>query len=315
MTGSKTFLKKSISFVLGAMAAIGGMFPSIATTLYAGAEETETTVKTFDTTDINEDLSDIDSSLYLPNPAGDVEVLRFVEYCYSETAFFAQYYGLYLYIYNPAQAALDIEGNTSKVNMAVEYDGNGEPTKYANVALEYCDHMDNNRFYKFKLSNSAEYLPIAKAYATEHDGERRYDIAGIELQQADGGILSDEIKQANDRKHAKTYYYSGYSKGCGEDLTSESTLTCRYDDLETIGLSIKHTNYRTGDYQNYVCDELNTVYFSVPDEYFDDYGGLQEISAEWYEYKTNPIYVTSDSEAYAALEEYIGKRSERKTRV
>ena len=50
----------------------------------------------------------------------------------------------------------------------------------------------------------------------------------------------------------------------------------------------------------------STRYFSVPDEYITDYGNLQGIRAQWYEYVTSPIFVTEDAGAYAALSDYVG---------
>jgi hypothetical protein len=39
---------------------------------------------------------------------------------------------------------------------------------------------------------------------------------------------------------------------------------------------------------------MNTVYFAVDDRLFDDYGELVRIKAQWYEYVTNSIIVTSN---------------------
>ena len=77
--------------------------------------------------------------------------------------------------------------------------------------------------------------------------------------------------------------------------------------LETITLDVKHTFYRTqtsskgAGYQN----QLDTVYFAVPQRFFDTYGKLQRIKAEWYEYKTKDIVVTSN-QAYPHIGEYFG---------
>ena len=69
-----------------------------------------------------------------------------------------------------------------------------------------------------------------------------------------------------------------------------------------------HTNYRfadkngeilTGDYE--LRDELNSVFFTITEEYFQDFGNLNKISAQWYEYKTNLMYVTSNAAAYSSL--------------
>lgn len=265
-------------------------------------------VKDYSATDILDDLSDVPVANYPKDVNGKPEVIRFQEYCYSEKVFFDEYYGLFLYIYNPTEKALQTNGN-NVVNMAVEYDADGEPVSYENVKLEYCDKTENNRFYKFKLSNSAAFLGIARSYAAAHDGDRRYDIVGIQLTHMD----------TVDRTYAKTYTFSGYAAGCGTTTTSESTLTCTVEGLKTIDLTVNHTYYRTYDYyipegsitlERNTCDTLNTVYFGVDNEDFTNYGVLQQIKAEWDEYKTKPIFVTSDSDAYNKLTPYIGANIE-----
>ncbi len=87
-----------------------------------------------------------------------------------------------------------------------------------------------------------------------------------------------------------------------------STLSCKISKLERVQLDVKHTFYRTESssmgygYQN----QIDTVYFSVPKRLFDEYGELQRIKAEWYEYKTKPILVTSNKEYYDWISKYIG---------
>ncbi|MBO5280300.1 MAG: hypothetical protein J6B55_03660 [Clostridia bacterium] len=254
-------------------------------------------VKDYSATDILDDLSDVPVVNYPKDVNGVPEVIRFQEYCYSEKVFFDEYYGLFLYIYNPTEKALQTNGN-NVVNMAVDYDTDGKPITYENIKLEYCDKTENNRFYKFKLSNSAAFLEIARSYAAAHDGVRRYDIVGIQLTHM----------TTADYTYEKTYSFSGYAAGCGDTTGSESTLTCTVEGLETIGLKVDHTYYRTYDYNamTSTCDTVNMVYFGVDNAYFTDYGGLQKIKAEWDEYKSKPIFVTSDSEGYEALYPYLG---------
>ena len=255
------------------------------------------TVTDFSQTEILDDLADLDSGLYLPNPLGKPEVVRFQEYCYSNKYFFKQYYGLYVYVYNPTRTELE---DLNYINVATSYDANGKPNAWKNVDLTICDYTQDHLFYKFELAQAEEFLVMAKGYASLHDGERRYDMAGITLTSVD-----DTRK---DYDYSYTYYFSGFAAGCGETADSESTLTARMEKLKTITLNVQHTNYRTENFnEDNVCDSLDSVYFSVPEEYFTDYGGLQKIKAEWYEYKTKEMFVTADSAAYNALDDYIGK--------
>lgn len=260
-------------------------------------------------TDIMEDLSDVSTALYPYNPLGEVQVIRFQEYCYSEKGFYEMYYGLFVYIYNPTEVPIRTERNFNKLNMATEYDEDGQPTEYNNVRLTYCDNV-SNRLYKFYVADPIPFLNRAKAYAKENGGKRRYDIAGVQLTHTDGTFTESQTK---DRAYGYTYYFTGYAATCDvNNPSAESTLKCSTEKLETVKLDVHQTNYRTGDYKDFVCDELNTVIFSVPDELFDTYGNLQKIKAEWYEYKTKPVFVTSDSDGYDYLYKYIGQNVEGK---
>ena len=257
-------------------------------------------VENFASQSVTEDLSDMDLSVYPINDKGLPQVIRAQEYCYSENATIAKHYGLYLYIYNPTARTLM---NQCHVNMAVDYNQSGNPSSYENVQLELCNFSEDKLFYKFKVKDAQRLYDVAKEYAAENLDERRYDIAGITL------VYSDATKITDDTV-SKTYRFEGYAKGCGKDQTAESTLTCTAEGLETIHLSINHTSYihdEESGPEDYIYDQVHTAYFSIPEEYFEQCGELQKIKAEWYEYKTSPIFVTSDLDAYEAFLPYIGE--------
>lgn len=293
-------MKKILHKAVYAFAALVlSIFCAFTPILQVANAATSANVTDFSKTDILDDLSDVDILLYPQNKNGELQVIRCQEYCFSGKPFFAEYYGIFLYVYNPTETPLQEDG-LNTINMAVAYNTDGTPKEYAKMPLTFCDRTDDYRFYKFQIADYSELLPMAQAYAEAHDGTRRYDFADIEF-------VSEDGKNIDGYKYSKTYYFNGYGAGCSDESKEESTLTCEVEGLETIELQIEHTNYRTEDYdENDICDELNTAYFSVPDRYFVNYGGLQKIKAEWYEYKTNPIFVTSDEDAYVALEEYIG---------
>ncbi|MBQ9782386.1 MAG: hypothetical protein IJW26_04300, partial [Clostridia bacterium] len=56
-------------------------------------------------------------------------------------------------------------------------------------------------------------------------------------------------------------------------------------------------------YQN----QVNSVYFAVPNRFFDNNVTLNGIKAEWYEYKTQPIIVLENDEKYNVLKNYVGQ--------
>ena len=264
----------------------------------------------YDQTTIEQDLASVDLSVYAKDGNGRhrlIDEAGFMEYAYSSDASVAEdYFGIYFYVYNPTGREVSSRTGANVVNMAVAYDTEGEPTEYANCAITILDYTDDHLIYKFKLTNSAGAYDRAKVYAAAHDGVRRYDIAGIQLWFS-GDANATDSNSANEEK-GRTYRCTGYSKGCGADKEAESTLQIAEEKLDTISLDVEHTFWRTMTsslgfgHQN----QLDTVYFTVPDQYFEEYGKLQRIMAEWYEFKLKPEIIMEDAgDLYSGMQEYI----------
>ena len=280
--------------------------------------EDAASVQNLDNTKVDADIKDITAAqMAVIQARNSVQLIRFQEYCYSEDyPIYEAYYGLYVYVYTP-EGNLATEYNQNKVNMAVADIGTSTPD-YENVPLQYlgASEVYKDKIHKFKVLFTAKeknaFLEEVRKYANAHEGVRRYDVVSFQLVHKDGTTSDTSDLTINDRLFSKTLYFSGYGTGMSEETSGEgasSTLACRYDELETLEIDVKHTNYRAlntlGD--SGTCDSLDTVYFNIPERYFTDYGRLQKIEAEWYEYKTKPIFVTSDEGAYNALKSYIGK--------
>lgn len=233
----------------------------------------------------------------------DIQVISFVEYCYSYKANQRDNYGLYVYVYNPKGLDLSKSQNFNKIQMAISFNGEGKPNDYYKFPLEFCSRVENgdykNLFYKFKVVDKE----VNGTHFADrvNSNERKYYVSGIEL----ATYTSDN---ATDYPVGGTYVFTGYAKGYGPDPLASSTLDCDIEFLETISLNVKHTFYRSetsslgAGHQN----QLDTVYFSVPTKYIDTYGKLQRIKAEWYEYKTKEIVVTSNSDFAAELRKFLG---------
>lgn len=240
---------------------------------------------------------------YPYNENGALNVLNFVEFGYSYKSNLRKNYALYIYIYNPKGVNISVDNKRNKIQMAVGYNAKNEPTRYEKFNLIFCNKSDGNYknlFYKFKVSDRKI---DDKTFADRvNSNERRYDISGIEL-------LTYGNPNATEYTVGGSYLFTGYAKGLGADTGAESTLNCAVQSLETLELNVNHTYYRTNvsnlgkDHYN----EVNTVYFSVPDRIFNTYGYLQKIRAEWWEYKTKKAAVTSNKELYENLLKYIGK--------
>lgn len=277
----------------------------------AGAEDK---IYPFDQVHVQKDLESIDGFSYLQYPYDPTgfrspQIFNVVEFAYSYRANLQDDYALYLYFYNPQALNIDATSNQNKVVMAVEYDNypitqDSAPTAYETFDLAFCSRSTGdyeNLFYKFRVVDHESADGKTMLERVNSNG-RRYDISEV---------LLKTVGQDNAAAYGVggTYYFTGYAKGYGSDVNAESTLTCDVLDLETVELEVKSTYFRTqssslgAGHQN----QLNTVYFGVPDELLEKYGKLQKVKAEWYEYKTKPIYVTTDTDAYQSFKQHIGE--------
>ncbi len=264
----------------------------------------------FDRTNVLDDLQSskvngkpFDMKDYPFNESKDIQVISFVEYCYSYKANLRDNYGLYVYIYNPKGLNLSTNEKQNKIQMAVSYDAEGNPNDYEKFSLEFCSKVESgdykNLFYKFKV---IDHKVNGTTFSERvNSNARRYDVSGVEL-------TTYGASSATEYGVCGTYVFTGFAEGYGPDANAKSTLSCNVEYLETIELSVKHTFYRSetsalgAGHQN----QLDTVYFSVPKRFIDAYGKLQRIKAEWYEYKTGDIVVTSNTDFYNAAKGYIG---------
>ncbi len=296
--------RKILSFLLAFAVVFGIVITAMPNAVYAAEG------LSYDNTNVLDDLQSstvngqpFDIKKFPFNESKDIQVINFVEYCYSYKANQRDHYGLYVYVYNPKGLNLSTSEKQNKIQMAVAYDSEGNPTDYEKFSLEFCSKTESgdykNLFYKFRvIDKKVDGTHFADRV---NSNARRYDVSGIEL-------TTYGSSTATDYGVCGTYIFTGFAEGYGPDANAKSTLGCDVEYLETIELSVKHTFYRsetsalgTG-HQN----QLDTVYFSVPKRFLDTYGKLQRIKAEWYEYKTNEIVVTSNADFYNAAKGYVG---------
>ncbi len=270
----------------------------------------------YDYTEIESDLADVNILGYPKNPLGRHRLLDevgFMEYAYSESSFISgTYYGIYLYVYNPTEKAVVEETGANVVNMAVSYDAEGEPAAYKNTPLRFLDKTANNRFLKFRLEDPTAVYETARAYAEAHDGMRRYDIASIQLLFKGDDRATDSLTGREQNEGVSfTYYCTGYSAGCDDVQSDENTLEIIYKKLDTVSLDVRSTWYRTDNLTPAAENTekrytLSSVYFAVPNYYMENYGALQIVAAEWYEYRSSLVLVTDDDEIETKLKRYAG---------
>lgn len=264
----------------------------------------------FDSTDVLDDLQGmtIDGKSFNINdyPTNSIETIQaitFVEYCYSQYANALGNYALYVYIYNPSLKRLDNTHVLNKLQLAIEFNNKGMPSKYKKFSLKYCSSTANRLFYKYKIvDRDNEVLNSIRNYAQNNSGKRCYYVSGIEFVSR-GNVTAEEYKIG------KQYTYEGYADGYGDSTNFPLTMTAF--GLDTLSTEVHYAFYRpsgtTSEY-NYTQNQLNSVYFSVPNSLIKKYGVLTAVHMEWYEYLTKEIFAFRNDEAIKKLQDYIGRK-------
>lgn len=268
----------------------------------------ETSVN-FDSTDVMDDLSscvidgeDFDINDYPKDPYGTLQVLTFVEYCYSFYENNNGNYGLYIYLYNPALTKFEASHVLNKIQMAVSFNDMDYADDYQKFSLKLCSKSSDGLFYKYKVVDTQNViLSMVQEFSKTHAGLRQYYVSGIEL------VKRGEYN-ATEYNVAMNYQYSGFAEGYGD--SENFPLSMASAGIETLETEVHYTWWRPeGETEggNNIQSQLNSVYFSVPNELLEKYGVLQAVSMEWYEYLTKWVFVIGDEDVYSVLAPYIGR--------
>lgn len=282
--------------------------------LVAFAEEVNPNIQ-FEKLDLEEELKSISTFDFIAHPPVSSptkitpSIYKVIEYCYSYYANYNTNYGVYVYIYNPSQLEL-VEDGKNKITLATKHkivDNAQLATDYEKFDLKFISKTYGaykNLFYKFKIVDRV--IENKSMYERVNKLCRQYDISEIELQEKNA--LSANYLVTGGR-----FKFEGYAAGYGYDEEETSTLVCTQEGLETLELDLKHTWFRTptSSYGKGYQNQLDAVYFTVPNSIFEEYGELKQIKAQWYEYKTSPIVVLSDINYYNNLKGNEGIKSDR----
>lgn len=269
--------------------------------LVAFAEEVNPNIQ-FEKLDLEEELKSISTFDFVAHPPISLptkitpSIYKVIEYCYSYYANYNTNYGIYVYIYNPSQLDL-VENGKNKITLATKHkivDNAQIATDYEKFDLKFISKTDGaykNLFYKFKIVDRV--IENKSMYERVNKLCRQYDISEIELQEKNA--LSANYLVTGGR-----FKFEGYAAGYGYDEEETSTLVCTQEGLETLELDLKHTWFRTptSSYGKGYQNQLDAVYFTVPNDIFEEYGELKQIKAQWYEYKTSPIVVLHAQNMY-----------------
>lgn len=291
-------MAKAIKLIM--IIAIVGLLMLLPTLGLKIAKADDVAVTEFDKTYVTDDLNQMKidgvqfDELDYPVNLNDhnVTLLNFVEYMYTYDEANRGKYGVYLYFYNPSQKDI-IASQSNKIQIADAFDSDGNATSYKKFNLQLINASTapaEKVFLKFKVV-------LDKAFMKSlNKNGRCYKVSGVEL-------FESNKQNATEYNVSGGWTFTGYAKGCGQNgQNSESTLQiAEYTTLESISLDVRETFYRQKNvsslgegHQN----ELNSVYFAVPNKYLNKYGNLQKIKCEYYEYKTMPIIMQPWQEAY-----------------
>ncbi len=229
------------------------------------------------------------------------QIISFVEFCYSYYADKQSDYGLYIYVYNPQDIAIDTNTTRNKIQLA--YGNKPSYKKYGLTFLNYStDAGIEGRFYKFKINLSdADRASILKELSPD---ERVYKVSGIEL-----SVKNTVTEHAT----AQTYTYKGFAIGYGSELAESDTLSCTVDGFDKyMSLDVRSTFWRpNGTHDDlHSRDTLHSVYFSVPNTIVNEYGEMTGVHATWLNAQTAPMIVTGNKTVYNAIEPYIAKHQD-----
>jgi len=288
-------MKKILSVFLLIVTLISAVLPSAA----SNPDKVDITKS-----DVSDDLYLWDENYNINYPVNvndtDIYILHMQEYGYTPNGR-AEDYALYFYIYNPSMKTL-VYSDYNQIQLASAWE-NYTPTKYTKYGyLSVVNASDDDRFIKIKFDASK--WKSNTFFCNNPDGSRSYTISGIELR--------SEYNEANssntgDYTVGYTFTFSGYS--------SSNNLSCKRSDITVIELQVNQTSYLTGDSakethqleNGLYSNQINSVYFSIPNEYEKRFGNLYAIDYEYYKYRTAPIILIDNQNDFENLDIYLNQ--------
>lgn len=293
------------SLIFSVILSFGAAFAGYsASAITVSAAEVQTGANAFDNTNVNDDLEGLDLSAITPSASLEPSLFYFTEYCFAAETENNVNYALYLYVYNPRRFEFRQGDGENVVNIAVEYDESGQPTRYANVGLKYCGRSKGaleGLIIKFRVIDKDNQILANAVEQNRTKNERRYDITGVQL-------WREGYAMANDYKVGATYRFSGYAAGYGK-YVQENTLTVTKQNSDTVSLNVEHAFYRPdgNNGKEHTQDSLACVYFAVPNELIEKYGELYAVHFTYLEAVTDWMFLTGNSAVYNELLGYMGQ--------
>ncbi len=295
-------VKKKLSALAAILLAVVTLF-SAGYTIRAKAE-----VKSYDTSDVLEDLvgyrvdgKEFDVLSYELDPTKtEPEMITFVENRFSVNPTLKKDLGYYVYLYNPTGKAVVEDGT----NVHIAFGKSIATDGYREFPLKILSHADGkfkeNAFYKFKIDLSS--FNSTDLYNALDKDKREYKIGEINLNL---GSSSKGVEVG------ETYTYTGFVKGYASDGELDDSLAFSKNGIEEIiHPTVTHTYYRpegTNGKNDYTQDSLHSVYFSIPNSYFEKYERLDSVHASWLAAVLNPVLVSGYTDMNTAIKPFLDK--------
>ena len=190
-------------------------------------------------------------------------------------------YELYFYIYNPSGKEFKED-----VRNSIQIGLNDECTEYKFYGAKIHSRSNDNRFLLLGVTTSAYYASSALLFGQQKDAARRiYNVVQVRLV-TEGDLESFTLN--------RVFFFEGYDYN--------KTLKCFWQELGALEVTLHSTSWISpnagykadGKTEATIYDhyEINSVYFSIPRELYNQYDYLKSIRAEYDAARLTPIIVT-----------------------
>ncbi len=228
----------------------------------------------------------------------ELKIISLYEYGFSnfstEQARY-QDYSLFLYIYNPTNSELRWTDERNMITMSV-----GNSSDYCKYSLEFCSAAGDSQghdllYLKYRVDISPEDLRALIG----PDQDRVYTVSELEI------VLDAGAANATAYKVGGCYKYAGYMGGYGVATTDLSSVVT---DQLTLDLQCHDVVFRSDKHaaDDGIKNQLNSVYFEIPDEILLEYGGLVGAKFGYYQYDSGSLLGVSTQRGYDILKPYEG---------
>ena len=192
-------------------------------------------------------------------------------------------FALYIYVYNPSGLLVK-----DKLDNSVQIGVNADCTEYSFYGLRGQSVSADRRFIRFKVESYGTNSIVNLYKNQKQANERVYNVACLRLY-VDSGMQRF--------KTVKTFYFKGFDHN--------GTLESEKCDMSALDVELYTTNWISPNagtkvdgsaasiYDHY---EINSVYFTLPESYFEDGYYLASIRAVFDKLRLTPIVVTNTTE-------------------